>query len=554
MPLPKSIQDSYRIRQQDKAAPDSVQELKQEKVKQVQKTVELVEKLSPRVAPYTKSRQEILAQELSSLGTYASPEDVYLKSRELINSIHKSVYEDMARENRDVNKAFVSGGQDFLSFRPASATIWNYFPNPMGVFAYLAENYWAFSISLGVWRREIDTDTFQLKPLQQEGANKAEVDRARRDSNRLGLKALRTEAAIHLKTYGNCYILPVRNGAKGLKELELLYPERMEPIYDRENSRIVGWIYDRGLNNKEIIPSSKLLHLKLPSVRGSQLGVPPTACMILMAEMDMKGDQLNNVVRQRGGVLKAIVGLETPKQDSGLMQLGEVNDDYMKRVQAYIDSAFSGARAGQPVAILENVKGVYPLSDVGSLENNYMKSKEQIGKMFASALGIPPQLISVMATPGIQYIPGSIHNSMLQSLDKEIGATLSRVDDFFTAEIFWKLLNNRSVRLQASGRFSALTLAAAQSIEILARSGFQPTHNECRSRIAGWEEVPPEDPRFNLVLDNSANRNAESAPTPKIETVSDIEEMKSAMANALEDMRAQLSAELKSVMSSLRSQ
>lgn len=475
------------------------------------------ESLSFRSAPADQTKPDpvdMLAAELTNLSTYKDPEQVFRKSRELVKLISDQVKSE--RRNKLAPMRTGGGGSEM---RLASARIWNHFPNPWGVFAYLAENYWAFQMSLDVFRREIRNDKFL--PKYEEGTSKEDVVYFQRMAKRLKIRHNRTEAAIHLKTYGNCWFLPYTNKAGGLERLELLFPDRMFPLYDDQTDTIIGWEYVRG-RKVDRYPVDRLLHLMLPSVKSDQLGSPPAASMVTLMEADMYGDMLNSMVRQRGGVLKAVIGLDAPEGNK-LPRGSEEDEDYMDRVQSRIDTVFSGARSGQSIAVMENVRGVFPLSNIGEMENNFRESKDQTGKYVAFSIGCPSEKIGIPRAPNIQYVPGFTQNQLNLDFDKECNSLMELVDDFFNEEVFVKRCRITTVRIQASGRFGAATLAAAQTIESLSKSGFKPTHNECRTRLMGWEELPPDDPRANETIDTSLNRDPESTPNQQVPPPDDMD-------------------------------
>jgi hypothetical protein len=86
------------------------------------------------------------------------------------------------------------------------------------------------------------------------------------------------------------------------------------------------------------------------------------------------------------------------------------------------------------------------------------------------------------------------------------------VDEFINERILRDILGITDVRIVASGRYGALTKNAADTIKTLADAGPLITVNEALERILGWDVLPADNPRGNLVLDNTINRELETNP------------------------------------------
>lgn len=87
-------------------------------------------------------------QKLQELGRFADSCQIKSKSEKMLGNSITSVYQ---------------GATTMFGYKPQGTKIWNFFPNPWGVFAYFGEQYWAVGACIDLLRQEINSDGFMLK-------------------------------------------------------------------------------------------------------------------------------------------------------------------------------------------------------------------------------------------------------------------------------------------------------------------------------------------------------------------------------------------------------
>lgn len=293
--------------------------------------------------------------------------------------------------------------------------------------------------------------------------------------------------------------------------LQVLSPPRILPDIDPVTDKIRAWIYKPGPGLANIrIPVDKVWHLMLFSVDDYRaIGDPPLSPAILDIEADMAASAFNNQVFQKGGLLGIILSIKVPESSD---PFSDEELDIVDELQDRIDTQFSGAKAGQSVMVANNIDNVYNVNPIGKLDSSFKTLHYETAKTVATCLGVPPEKIAVSRSDTLQYIPSLVEDSVNTSFDKSLNTLISYVDDFINEEILRNRLGITDIRIQSGGRFGSLTKNAADTIKALADAGPMITVNDALEKVLGWEPLPPDNPRGQMVLDNTQTRKLDSSP------------------------------------------
>src|SRR5581483_4165978 len=207
--------------------------------------------------------------ELNSLQTVADPNLYYQKSIEFGKFLERTGGLDINQNNKSF---IIRGSADLFGYRPAGTRIWNYFANPFGVFGYVSEQYPAVRMCIDLIRQTLEGDGFYL--VADDGVSPKRLMEVYEILNELKLDFLRTEMICHLQIYGNTWLRPIKKGVgafKKLRELKLLFPTRLLPVFERTTETIIEWEYIQG-RIRSIYGKDDLLHLMLPSLQSDQIG------------------------------------------------------------------------------------------------------------------------------------------------------------------------------------------------------------------------------------------------------------------------------------------
>jgi len=441
--------------------------------------------------------------ELSSTEVVKDPAQFYrrgLEFEQFLETINtkKDVQLPVVQADESSKSYILRGSADMFGYRPSGTKLWNYFANPFGVFAYISEQYWAIRRAIDLIREAVESDGFYLKSIK--GTSETRLAEVYKILKNLKVDELRVELIAHLQNYGNAFILPHRTRTRGIIKLELLLPNKLLPIFDRSTEEIIAWEYTVG-RMKITYDVKDILHLKLPSLSSNKIGSPPLVSAITEIETILHAMNLNNTIFQKGGLIGWLISLENPKDADGIPTAR--SSDWVKEVQAQFDFLHAGAKAGHGVLAMNNIKDVHQMMKPGELDANYLEGKDHTAKMVSTLLGVPSEKIGIPRSTTAQYQPSLVENVVNAQFDATINRLTSKIDGFLNQQILVNLLGIQDIKIVPSGRYGALTLAAAQTINFLATTGKIITVNEAREKILGWEPLPPNDPRGNIVLDNS---------------------------------------------------
>ena len=465
------------------------------------------------LAPQDQPTAHKYFKDLYTLETAADPVVYFQKLQEFGRFVEDCKSRTSSPEVRKTFTAGIGigsslgGSTNMFGYKPQGTKIWNYFPNPFGVFAYFGEQYWAVGACLDLLRQEINSDGFMLKA--SEGVSEEKLREYYKKLTELDMDKLWVEHAVHKMLYGNFFALPHRGKrTRALVKYEILYPPRLAPIFNKSDFSIEGYQYSVGLLNR-YYDADEIQKDSCASLFGRELGAPVLLSCVTEIETAMMTMSFNNNVMQKGNLLGKLVSMKAPENNE---ITGGANQDWVRQVQAQFDYIHSGSKAGQGVAVMSGVEAVHDMTKPGEVELNFRDSRIELDKRICTRTGIPSEKIGIPRSATAQYQPSLVENVINAQFDKTVNSYTADSARFFNKYLLQDLLHIYDAKLVPAGRYGAITLAAAQTIKELATAGPITTVNEAREKILGWEPLPPNDPRGNMVLNNAIGVDASSIP------------------------------------------
>jgi hypothetical protein len=431
--------------------------------------------------------------------------DFLVKNKHLVPDMNNPIHDLQASGNQ---KSFIiRGSADLFGYRPAGSKLWNYFANPFGVFGYVFEQYWAARKSVDLLREAIIADGFWLEGLK--GVGKRQLLQVYKVMKDLDVRNIAVEIAAQHQAYGNVWMLPHHNRLGGIKKLELLFPGRILPVFDRTTEAVVEWEYIIG-RLRLIYAKDELKHLMCPSLQSNQIGSPPLVSAITEIETALAAINLNNNIFQKGGLVGAIIALKTPTDDQALST--STNSNWVREIQAQFDYLYSGSKAGQGIVAMNNVEGVHQITDIGKIDANWQAGREWTAKLTCQLMGVPSEKAGIPRNANAQYVPEFVEQVVNAQFNDTVNRLETRVYDFLNTYVLEEGLGIDNIKIRPIGRYGSSTPGAADVILKISQSGLAPSVNELRTKVLGWNPLPPDDPRGNKVVDISINRDIESIP------------------------------------------
>lgn len=347
------------------------------------------------------------------------------------------------------------GVNDIFGYRAFSSQFSGLFGSPFGCFTYLAENHSAVLDCRQILTREVLADGYRLV-----GGTKQERQKAKEICTQLNMKRLRCQIVDHLKTFGNVFFEPIRNGMKGIKEIKPLLPNFIRPIPTVDGQNIKEWWVQKGAYYR-IYSRDALLTAQLrPCLKNYDIGNPPLGAALVNLEADLCSQSFNNTLFQRGGLMGIAVLLEGAQ--GGGNSRGKGPSAYAQYLQANLQANHSGSRAGFETVVFENAKDVKVLNKLSELDGAFGRSADSTKKEVAHVYGIPHEMLGVITNSNQQYHPSSMMDYSAKQLDKTIAEVLDTADTFINKKIF-PLVGIKNVRIKASPRYNATTRVATQA-------------------------------------------------------------------------------------------
>lgn len=444
---------------------------------------------------------QYIVRRLNNIASYQDVGHCFMLLDELKKELQpvlesKGVFESLT------NKSFgFVGVTDLFGWRPNGTQFWNLFPNPFGIFAYLAENHWAIQDCRACYRREILDDGFRFV------GNKKNFAKAKRAARALNLNRFRAEIADHFLIYGACWLNPQRNGLGGIKKFTPLLPQYIKPIPSSDGQRIVGWQYQQGSVVINYTRDQLMYGKFRPSHRHYDLSSPALGSVLVDIEADLQASMYNNVVFQKGGLLGMAVLLE-----KGPTHVGNSLSKYAQQLQAELSANHAGARAGFEAVVFENTKDVKVLNDLASLDGAFHKTSDKVAKQIAHVLGVPHEFIGIITNSNQQYHAARLTDYDAAQFDKSIGELMDAVDYFINTQVLPKV-GITDVKIQATRRYNSLARTATQSgLDIGSLYGVMSV-NEYRTEILKLPPIEGGDIMLQK-LPTTAPTSTEGAPMP----------------------------------------
>ena len=343
------------------------------------------------------------------------------------------------------------GVTDIFGYRPQGSQFWNLFPNPFGIFAYLAENHWAVRNCRSEYFKEILSDGYTLVGNRKRFKEFAKV------AKHIKLNYLRAVIADHLKIFGNVWIRPERNFIHGIQQFKLLLPHYIRPILTPDGQKIIAWEYQLG-NGCIIYGKEQLLHqIYRPSQRHYEIGNPPLGAMLIQIEADIQADMYNNVMFQKGGLMGMAILLDRP--------VGNFNNSlssYAQQLQAELSANHAGARTGFDAVVLENTREVKMLNDLSTLDGAFHKGSDKCAKQIAHCMDVPHERLGIITNASQQYHAARFSDDMTEQFDKAVNEITNVTDDFVNTRIL-PMIGFNDVQIRAKSRYNSLARTATQS-------------------------------------------------------------------------------------------
>lgn len=422
--------------------------------------------LEPQDASYVQSA----LSHIRSSDTLSDP----LQASKDLQGLESYVGEALKRTSRDnrLKAINIVNGMDAVGYDPAGSLLKRLYPNPFAVFAFVGDNYWAAVKSRREVRVETEIDGFDFYTLS--ATTRRKIKLAYKVLEELNLIKLRTELIDHLNLFGNAWLKPKRNILGGILEYEVLLPERMLPLWDRNNDKIIGWQYL--VNQQRVIYGvDELVHLKTYSCRSQQLGAPGLGSVIVDIEAAMFASLFNNTVFQKGGMVGNIISL---KGMEGNSLINENNYSLLAdAVQARFQKQHGGVQGAGQTIISPFVDKVFKLMNVGEMDGTHQNMTAATDRKVALLLGCAPERIGIPITSQYQD-KGLTSDRVTEAFDNNAYYLASIVDDFLT-EVVRASTGAHDIIIRPGSAHKANALAAAQYGDLMAKFGGM-TYDEYR--------------------------------------------------------------------------
>lgn len=462
---------------------------KKNKLKEKKKSPVIEVVASPSLEPHQLNRARSIAQRLQNTSTYSDVNQTF----SLIKEFEQELAPHLDSGHGEMTKKYFTsmGVSDPWGYRPQGSGLAQVFPNPFQIFAFLAENHHYILDCRNVFWREILSDGYRLE------GNQKNFDKVKEICRFLNMKRLRAQIADHLKVYGNCFVEPIKNGLKGIKNFKLLLPSFIRPIPTVDGQNIKYWQYQKGPVWVTYDKKSLLVAQFRPAMRQYDLSNPVLGSVLIDIEADMAASMYNNVVFQKGGLIGLAVILNS--ETNG--RRPQNHTAYAEFLQAEMNSQNAGARAGFQTVVFENTKDVKPLNDLASLDGAFHKTSDKCGKQIAHVLGVPHEMIGIITNANQQYHPAALRDYAQDQFDKSMDELTDVVDTFINTKIL-PMFGVRDVIIKAMPRRNANTRIASQALADLASITDLISINEGRVNYLGLAPVANGDRALQKVTIN----------------------------------------------------
>lgn len=397
----------------------------------------------------TTERIQALGNYLSNISSYSDVGSAFTAMDMLKKEIGSSALLDKAGGFNTF------GVQDPFGYSPQGSSFRNLFPNPFGIFAYLADKYAPVRMCRVKYKKEIKSDGTYL--VGDENAFKSTLEIIKK----YDLNDLIQRMCDHSMTFGNYWIWPIKTLLGGIKEFRLLEPQFISPIMDNKSRTIIGWAYDTGWGYLRFRLDELIHGIQDPSMACPQLGSPRLGSLLVDIEADIAASMFNNTVFQKGGLV-GIAILMDPSKSNPVPGAGGVNN-FAALMEAKLNSNKAGARGGYGYAVLEGAKDVKRLNDLEKLDGAFKGTNQRVKKDVALLMGCSPADVGeTLNTAGVYSALGLEDSAALQ-WDKSVNEVVAEALETVNENLL-PLLKVLNVRMAHHKRYNALTRTATQSL------------------------------------------------------------------------------------------
>lgn len=433
------------------------------------------------------NKLQYITGRLNNIGTYKDPTHAFFLLNELKNTLGSAINSKSFKDEATAKSFGMIGVTDVFGYRPQGTQFWNLFPNPFGIFSFLAENHWAVRCCRSEYFKEVLADGYQLI------GPKASKERVQRILDNMDFDMKRMEWVDHCKIFGNFWVLPDKNGLGGLKGFKTLLPQYIRPILSVDAQRVLGWEYQLGYGFLRFDKKDLLHQIYRPSMRHYQIGSPALGALLQELEADIQAGMYNNLVFQKGGLLGMAILLNDPKGPT----VGGGLSAFAKSLQMEMNANHSGARAGFDTVVLENTKDVKVLNDLGNMDGAFHKTSEKVAKQVCRVLDIPYARVQDNSNSKKIYDAAKLQDQDAELFDKAVNEVVNVVDRFINTVLF-PMMGIKDVKIRARRRFNTFTAAAAKAgVDISMIFGAM-TLDEMREEI--WKLPPHADEAMGKMI------------------------------------------------------
>ncbi len=413
-------------------------------------------------------------------------------------------------------------------YEQAGSILRRKFPNSLELHTFINENHWAAFKARKHNRAEFERDGYVI--MADSRVSKKDVKKVQVALQDLGIAAtgrkpaMRTDMFDHMKTFSNFWVMPKDNMLGGTNEINLLLPRRLSPKYGEKNSdEIVGWYY-RFNGETWDVPAELIHHVRSYSLTKEFMGTPVLSSIILDIEADFHAGAWTNTMWQKGGLIKAIVSMES-EGSSGINENKGIR--YAQQFQEMVARAMAGVKGSGQLLFLPPVKGVHNIVNPKDLEGANKETGERTAIKVCELHGCPPEVLGLSRSS--QYVNSAATLDFASlSVDNDNYMAASTVDRYISDEIIGDILGKEGIYIQQSGEFGAVSKVCAEFGAAIAKMGADiMTVNEFRTKVLHWDKKdgPEGEQYIGKYINESMMLKAQQKETSPAERKAIFEEM-----------------------------
>lgn len=367
------------------------------------------------------------------------------------------------------SKMFLGGAPgNPVGYQAGGSILKKIMPNDFTRQAFLAEAYWACRKSRNELIVQKARDGYNLTTTEG-SVSKKQIKLINNVLIDLGVPKKRLSMSDTLLWCGTQVMNNSYNRQGGLLYLNPLLMANIAPRWDATGQNILGWDCDLGNGNKQqFIPIDDTDVIKTFNARSHVLGVSCLASVEVDIEAALQGSIYNNNVMAKGGLLSVIVRMKnaldgTIVNDRNSFKLAD-------ELTKWLERRFGGIRGAGQLAFIPGTDGVDVLNKVSEMDGAWGKLDASVGTKVSLLHGLSPERIGLPMTSQYEN-KMMITNTMALSFDNNSWYYQSEVDNYITEEVIKNGLGIDNVRLESAGKFSSISLVAAEVGDLIANMG-----------------------------------------------------------------------------------